>query len=148
MLLWSTFCSDFQYCRKNRETGKYYSGAGRQGSRSPVLEVSFSEKSCATILQGESYLVNGLAHAHPWPPGGLQGSHTLRFKADFGKINKCDIKQLIRGCIRLSIYQSVSFATGTKKRASRKLRISMYQSGSRANTKMLRRKIRALELRL
>ena len=128
MLLWPPFWSDFQYRRETRETGKYYSGAGKQGSWSSVLEVSFSEKSCATTLRGKSQLVNGLARAHPWPPEGLQGSQTLRFKANFGKINKIDIQKLIRRGIRLSIYQLISFAARTKRHASRKLEISTYPS--------------------
>ena len=79
MLLWPAFWNDLQDPLETRETGKYYNGAGKPRVRSSVLEVLFSEKSYATVVQGESRLVNGLARAHPWPPEGLQGSQTLTF---------------------------------------------------------------------
>ena len=44
------------------------------------------------------------------------------------KINKIAIQKLIRGCIRPSIYQSVSFAKRTKQHASRK---SKFRNASR-----------------
>ena len=52
---------------KPRETAKYYSGAGKPRTRSSVLEVLFSEKSYAAVVQGESRVVNGLASVHPGP---------------------------------------------------------------------------------
>ena len=73
MLLWPTLCDDLQYRHQTRETGKYYNGAGKPCARGSVLEVLFSDKSYATILEGQSRLAYGLAGAHTLAPGGKKG---------------------------------------------------------------------------
>ena len=60
MLLWLTFWIDFENCRETLETGKYYTGAKKTHARRLVPEVVYSDKSCMTVIQGQSRRVRGL----------------------------------------------------------------------------------------
>ena len=119
--------------QKPRETGKYYSGAAKPRARSSVLQVLFLEKSYATIIQGESRLVNALARAHPWPPGGKKGLWSYVY-------NEIQVPSEEKGesCEGLHFDIPVVESCGTCKNAcNAKVEISTTKGGSRASTKRL-----------
>ena len=87
----------------------------------PQLVTRFWDDSWEAVFYA-SVVQSGRLGVLSGTPGSLQGSQTLRFKTNFEKFNKIAIQKLIRGRVRLSIYQSVSFVTRTKKHASRKLK--------------------------
>ena len=84
----------------------------------PQLVTRFWDDSLEAVFYA-SVVQSGRLGVLSGTPGSLQGSQTLRFKADFGKLNKNDIKKMIRRCLRISIHQSLYFNESAKTHAKR-----------------------------